>query len=158
MLTAANKGITAQMHRVVRKLVFLLPVLFLAVAAADSDTRRLVEFPPMMRQHMLGNMRDHLLAITEIQQALSAADFDRAAEIAEKRIGMSSLTSHDASHMAAYMPDEMQAIGTRMHQAASRFAVIAEESAVDGDIRKAIGALSQVTAQCVACHSAFRAR
>jgi hypothetical protein len=144
------------MHGVVQKLIVLLPLLPLAVTAADNDTRRLVELPPMLRQHMLGNMRDHLLAITEIQQALSSGAVDQAADIAERRIGMSSLATHGASHMAAYLPEEMQVIGTRMHQAASRFAVIAQESAVDGDIKKAIGGLAQVTAQCVACHAAFR--
>jgi hypothetical protein len=111
----------------------------------------------MMRQHMLSNMRDHLLAINEIQQALSSGAFDQAADIAEKRIGMSSLTTHDAAHMAAYMPEDMRAIGSRMHQAASHFAVIAQESAIDGNLKQAIGALSQVTTQCVVCHAAFRA-
>jgi hypothetical protein len=110
----------------------------------------------MMRQHMLSNMRDHLVAITEIQEALSSGAFDRAAEIAEQRIGMSSLISHGATHMAPHMPKEMQDLGTRMHRAASRFAVIAQENAVDGDARRAIGALSRVTQQCVSCHAAFR--
>jgi hypothetical protein len=141
----------------VRILIFILSMLSLSLASADNNAaRKLVELPPMMREHMLGNMRDHLLAINEIQQALSSGAFDQAADIAEKRLGMSSLTMHDAAHMAAYMPDEMQAIGTRMHQAASRFAVIAQDSAIDGNMKKVIGALSQVTAQCVACHAAFR--
>ncbi|NJO14716.1 MAG: hypothetical protein HC877_02925 [Thioploca sp.] len=126
------------------------------IIANDNGARQLVEFPPMMQQHLLSNMRDHLLAITEIQQALSSDAFDQAAEIAEKRIGMSSLASHGAAHMAPYMPKEMQAIGTQMHRAASQFAIIAQDSAVDGDIKRAIGALSKITQQCVACHAAFR--
>jgi hypothetical protein len=82
----------------------------------------------MMHQHMLGNMRDRLLAVSEIQQELSLGAFDKAAGIAEKRLGMSSLTAHGASHMAPHMPKEMQEIGTQMHRAASQFAVLAEES------------------------------
>lgn len=109
-----------------------------------------------MRVHMLANMRDHLLTITEIQEALSSDAFEQAAEIAETRIGMSSLTSHNASHMAPYMTKAMHDIGTRMHSAASRFAIIAQECAVDGDVKRAIGGLSRVTQQCVACHAAFR--
>ncbi|MGA7979204.1 MAG: hypothetical protein WCA32_03155 [Chromatiaceae bacterium] len=144
------------MHRAL--LIILLLLLSLDVnAAGDNDPRQLVELPPMMQQHMLRNMRDHLAAITEIQQALSSGEFDRAADIAEMRIGMSSLASHGASHMAPYMPKAMRQIGTNMHRAASQFAKIAEESAVDGDVERAIGALSTVTAQCVACHAAFRA-
>lgn len=156
MVVSANNRNGANMYRLVQKLAFLL--LIVPLAAADDDSRQLVEFPPTMREHMLGNMRDHLLAINEIQQSLSAGAFDQAADIAEKRIGMSSLVTHDAAHMAAFMPEGMRAIGTRMHQAASRFALIAGETAVDGDMKKVIGALSQVTAQCVACHAAFRTR
>lgn len=123
---------------------------------AQSDPRQLVEFPAQMRQHMLGNMRDHLTAISEIQQALSSGDFDKAADIAETRIGMSSLSAHGASHMAAFMPDKMQAIGTQMHRSASRFAVIAQESAVDGNVKNALAGLAKITQNCVACHAAFR--
>lgn len=125
--------------------------------AAAADNRELVTMPPPMQQHMLSNMRDHLAALAEIQQALAAGELDRAAEVAEQRIGMSSLDAHGASHMAPFMPKEMQDIGTQMHRAASQFAVVAQESAVDGDLKRAIGALSQVMQQCVACHAAYRA-
>ncbi len=127
-----------------------------ATSAVEGNTRELVKLPPSMQQHMLTNMRDHLLAITEIQQALAAGEFDRAADIAEKRIGMSSLATHGASHMAPHMPKQMQEIGTQMHKAASQFAVIAQETAVDGNMKKAVGALSRITQQCVACHAGYR--
>lgn len=124
--------------------------------AADPGERELVQLPQPMRQHMLANMRDHLLALSEIQQALAGAQFERAAEIAEQRIGMSSLEAHQAAHMAPFMPQKMQDIGTKMHHAASRFAVLTQESAVDGDVRPALAGLAEVTQQCVACHAAFR--
>jgi hypothetical protein len=126
------------------------------VVAGDNDTRQLVEFPPNMRQHMLSNMRDHLQAVSEIQLALSSANFDKAADIAETRLGMSSLASHGASHMATFMPQQMQSIGTEMHHSASQFAIIAQESAVNGDIKKALSGLAKITQNCVACHAAFR--
>jgi hypothetical protein len=125
--------------------------------AAANDPRQLVTMPDPMVQHLLGNMRDHLLAITEIHQSLGKGDFQRAADIAEKRIGLSSLESHGASHMAAFMPRAMQDIGTQMHKAASRFALVAQESSADGNALRAVEALSEVTKQCVACHSAYRA-
>jgi len=128
-----------------------------AADAADGDARTLVELPAPMQQHLLANMRDHLVAITEIQEALGAGAFDRAGEIAEKRLGLSSLASHDASHMAPFMPKPMQEIGTAMHRAASRFAVVAQESSADGNLRKAVDGLAQVTRQCVACHATYRA-
>jgi hypothetical protein len=124
--------------------------------AAEDDTRVAIDMPEMMRTHMLANMRDHLTAIQEIQNHLAAGEFDAAAEVAEKRLGMSSLETHGASHMAGFMPKGMQETGTAMHQAASRFAVISQETAVTRDLPRALGALSRVTAQCVACHAAYR--
>lgn len=131
-------------------------LLLTAFAASAQDTRRKVELPPMMRDHMMANMRDHLLAVSEIQEALAGGAFDRAADVAENRLGMSSLKSHGASHMAPHMPEAMREIGTGMHRAASRFAVAAQEAAVTGDTRRALGSLAEVTRQCVACHAAFR--
>jgi cytochrome c556 len=145
----------------VRPLALLLP-LTLAVSGAapaeDLDRRELVVLPEMMQQHMLANMRDHLRAIAQIQDALADGQFDVAKNVAEKRLGMSSLASHGASHMAPYMPDAMRAIGSQMHRAASQFALIAEETSVDRDLSRALKALAAVTAQCNSCHAAYRIR
>jgi hypothetical protein len=134
-----------------------LATLFIGPAAlAAPDTRVAVELPPPMRAHMLANMRDHLAALHEIQAALARDEAGRAAEIAERRIGMSSLDAHGAGHMAPHMPKPMQDIGTAMHRAASRFARVAEEAGVRRDLRPALQALSEVTQQCVACHAGYR--
>jgi hypothetical protein len=124
--------------------------------AAEDDSRVAVEMPSMMRAHMLANMRDHLLAMQQIQSRLAAGEYDAASDIAEKRLGMSSLQSHGASHMAGFMPKGMQETGTAMHQAASRFAVATQDAAVTRDLPRALGALSEVTSQCVACHAGYR--
>jgi hypothetical protein len=124
--------------------------------AAEVDRRELVVLPEMMQQHMLANMRDHLRAIAEIQDALADERFDVAKNVAEERLGVSSLASHGASHMAPYMPEPMRAIGLQMHRAASQFALIAEEASVDGDLSRALKALAAVTAQCNSCHAAYR--
>jgi hypothetical protein len=124
--------------------------------AADGDSRVAIDMPAMMQAHMRANMRDHLHAIQEIQSLLATGEYDAAADIAEQRIGMSSLEAHGASHMAGFMPQGMQDTGTAMHQAASRFAVIAQEASVTRDLPRALGALSQVTVQCVACHAGYR--
>lgn len=124
--------------------------------AAEGDSRIAVEMPAMMQDHMRANMRDHLLSINEIQSLLAVGKYDAAADIAEKRIGMSSLEAHGASHMAGFMPNGMQDTGTAMHRAASRFAVISQEAGVTRDLPRALGALSQVTQHCVACHAAYR--
>ncbi len=121
-------------------------------AMADEDPRQMVELPKMMQQHMMANMRDHLVTINEILIHMSNDRLDEAAELAESRLGMSSLKSHKASHMAKFMPEGMQQIGSGMHRAASRFALKVQE----GDPLPAYRVLSEVTSSCVACHSAYR--
>ena len=103
---------------------------------------------------MLSNMRDHLAAINEILFNLSNDELDKAAEIAEYRLGMSSLESHGASHMAQFMPEGMRQAGTAMHKAASRFALKAQE----GDVLTAYKALSGITSACVACHAGYKVK
>ena len=137
--------------------ILLTFVALLAVSNAsnaDEDARQLVQLPEKMQQHMMSNMRDHLAAVNEILLEIGSDELDRAADIAEARLGMSSLDAHGASHMAKFMPVEMQAIGTGMHRAASRFALKAQE----GDALPAYRALSEVTAACVACHAGYRIR
>lgn len=124
------------------------------VSSANDDTRKLVELPEMMQQHMMSNMRDHLVALNEILINIANGQLDQAAEIAESRLGMSSLESHGASHMAKFMPEGMRQAGTSMHRTASRFALKAQE----GEVLPAYNALSEVTSTCVACHSGYRIR
>jgi hypothetical protein len=126
----------------------------LGLVEAGEDERQFVQLPEMMQQHMLSNMRDHLVSLNDILTNMAAGDLDGAAQIAESRLGMSSLEAHGAAHMAKFMPEGMQEAGTNMHRAASRFALKAQE----GDPMIAYKALSEVTASCVACHSAYRIR
>jgi antitoxin component HigA of HigAB toxin-antitoxin module len=125
-------------------------------APNGSDERQLVRFPDPLRERTLANMRDHLLALQEIQQALAHDNEDHAAQIAEQRLGMSSLSLHEAHEVAQYMPEGMQAVGTEMHRNASRFALAAQNAGVTGDLKAALAALSDVTGACVACHAAYR--
>ncbi|MDZ7663356.1 hypothetical protein [Thiohalophilus sp.] len=124
--------------------------------AEVTDNRALVTLPQQMRIHTLANMRDHLLSLQEIQTALAEGRFDQAGEIAEQRLGMTSLESHGAHEVGQFMPEKMRQLGTEMHRAASRFAVVARDAGVEDDVKPALAALSRVTRSCVACHSAFR--
>ena len=147
-----------------RTLFFALSILsslslFTALRSVHAaDPRQFVKLPAPMQKHMLGNMRDHLLALSEIQSALAAGKFEQASAIAEHRIGMSSLQIHGASHMAPFMPQAMRTIGTEMHRAASRFAIAASDAATTNNVRPALTQLSHITQQCVACHSTYRIR
>ncbi|MDT8451158.1 MAG: hypothetical protein RQ936_00265, partial [Gammaproteobacteria bacterium] len=133
------------------------PLLWLCTAApsiANEDSRELVQLPEMMQQHMMSNMRDHLAAINEILIMLAENESEKAADIAESRLGMSSLGLHGAGHMAGFMPEEMQQMGTRMHRAASHFSLQAQV----GDTSDIYKALSEITSACAACHAGYRIR
>lgn len=123
---------------------------------AAKDARQLVKFPAEMREHTLANMRDHLLALAQIQESLANGQHDRAADIAEQRLGMSSLKLHGAHDVARFMPPAMQEAGTAMHRAASQFATAAKDASVTGDFKSLLGALARVNHTCVACHASFR--
>jgi hypothetical protein len=114
-----------------------------------ADKRRLVEFPPAMRQHMLSNMRAHLVALGKIVTALSAGDSAKTAAIAETRLGLDSPgaatcnPNHSAdapamtAMMAEHMPDEMRNLGFAMHAAASTFAREAANAQQSNDVKPA---------------------
>ncbi len=123
---------------------------------APPDPRQRVRFPPDIRRHVLANMRDHLTALEEIHVALAAADYTKAADVAEKRLGMSSMALHGAHESAPFMPEGMQKIGAEMHHAASRFAIEAQTASATGDVRPVLAALGGVMRQCVSCHTSYR--
>jgi len=141
-------------NRLSQAVIYLLLFITNSVSIAEVDTREFVQLPEMMQQHMMKNMRDHLKSINEILSSLASDDLDTAAQVAEQRLGMSSLESHDASHMAKFMPEGMRQAGTSMHKAASRFALKAQE----GDLLAAYKILPEITSACVACHAAYRIR
>lgn len=132
-----------------------------ASAVASEDTRELVVMPGPMGEHMLSNMRDHLRALDDVLAALAAGNVRQAGEIAESRMGMTSLDAHGAAHMAPHMPPAMRQTGAALHHAASRLAMAAEDAEVEHSYdsqRKVFAALQDVTAACNACHAAFRLR
>lgn len=143
-------------------------------AMGGGDGRQLVNFPPEMRQHSLANMRDHLQALSEILTAMSAGQYTKAAQVAGTRLGMDSPSAegckdNNASskpqmskpakmdhQMSEFMPEGMSKIGLDMHQAASTFAAEATKAAKTGNAKPALAALSRVTQQCTACHTAYK--
>lgn len=133
-----------------------------AVAASSDpmpmDTRQLVDMPQTIQAKMLSSMRSHLQAISDIQLALAAGAFDKAADIADQRLGLSSMAREGAGTLGPYMPKPMRHLGMQMHRAASHFATVARDSEIDGDLKRAVGALGDVTQRCIACHAAYRIR
>ena len=142
-----------------------------------------LHLPANIRARFLAGMRQHLSEISDIQAALANGDFERAAQIAQTRLGLNApgsaacrmdsmadqktgaaaisafprITSHlggDAG-IAPYMPKAMHDVGVKMHQAADHFAEVSRASAATKDYPAALSALSAVTTQCIACHAQF---
>jgi hypothetical protein len=144
--------------------VFVAILVLLAAAMGSGhaqDSRELVRLPNPMQEHMLGNMRDHLAALNEIIADVADGKFDAAAKRSEQRLGMSSLGLHGAAHMAPFMPRPMQDIGTSMHRAASRLAIILQDASISqtfDSMREISRGLHGITTTCVACHASYRIR
>ena len=146
------------------KLFIVVAALLLALGAPRSygqDARELVKLPEPMQEHMLSNMRDHLVSLNEIIGNVADGKFEEAAKVAEQRIGMSSLTAHDAAHMAPFFPKPMQDMGTSMHHAGSQLVIVLQNASVTPgaqsmhDINRA---LHEITSACTSCHAAYRIR
>jgi hypothetical protein len=121
-----------------------------------GDFRQLVSMPEQARQLMRQDMLDHLSTLNEIVGYLANNNLDAAAEVAETRMGESSMGKHRATGMGPgrFMPLAMRNLGWGMHESASEFSRVAK----DGDLKAAYAALQKVTTSCVACHYSYRTR
>ena len=123
---------------------------------ASNDTRQYVSMPEDARALMRQDMLDHLASLNQIISHLAANKLAAAAEVAESRMGKSSMGKHRASGMGPgrFMPLEMRKLGWGMHESATEFSQIAEK----GNVAEAYGALGKITASCIACHYSYRTR
>lgn len=146
-------------------LLFTLQPAYSAEAAAetrsevnspDSDDRQLVAMPDEVRQLMRKDMLDHLSAINEIMTLLAEDNLDAAADVAETRMGKSSMGKHRSTGMGPgrFMPLEMRNIGWSMHESATELSQFAKKA----ELKNANLALQKVTSACVACHYSYRTR
>lgn len=137
-------------------LTFLAACALFPAHAADADSRQLVEMPAEARAELRAEMLDFQAALHSIVGALAEQQFARAADIAEKQIGVSAMGRHRNAPANArpgmFMPNDMHAIARSMHTAASDFAKVARS----GDTTKALASLQTVTGACVACHRGYR--
>ncbi len=127
---------------------------FPADNADSGDPRQLVSMPDLTRQFMQDEMLDNLSALNEILGHLASDNLDAAADVAETRMGKSSMGKHHGTGMGPgrFMPFEMRKIGRGMHFAASDFAQVARQ----GDKQGAYAALQKLTTACVLCHYSYR--
>lgn len=150
-------------------------------AMSPPDQREILNFPPEMQTNFLANMRDHLQTLNEVLQAMAGGDYAGASRVAAERLGLDSPSAAGCKPsdkpaaapaaqskpaasmsmdemMALYMPEAMRGVGLAMHTSASEFATAAAQAATTKDNAAVLAALSRVTENCVACHSAYRLR
>ena len=147
------------MHKRV-SILFASAFLFIAQAAhseelnakaensSNEDLRQLVSMPDQARELMRKDMLDHLSALNEIIGNLASNDLGAASDVAENRLGRSSMGKHRGTGMGPgkFMTPEMRNIGWGMHDAASELSKVAKE----GDLKSAYSALQKITSSCVA--------
>ena len=124
---------------------------------ATEDKRELVLYPRPVYESTLRNMREHLRGISEVQRLVGEGRYTEAAEAAERGMGMGH--NHGAEGNASehqFMPKGMMALGSGMHMAAADLATTLRDTEVTDDLQAVFVAMGKVTANCVACHDAYR--
>jgi len=120
-----------------------------------NEQRQLVEMPSKAQQVMRQHMLEHLATLNQIIGLIAEDKLEKAASLAETKIGISSMGKQCAKTgmgPGLFMPPDMRQMGRRLHEASSEFARIAKE----GDTKQAVAALQKVTTTCVACHYKYR--
>jgi hypothetical protein len=149
-------------NKIIALAVSMLFVSPLSVTADESaDTRQLINLPDEIRNTMLANMRDHIAALDDIIGAVQEGRYDDVEDIAEYRLGWSSLVRKGDSEIAKHWAEPMQKMADQMYRSASNFVIVAQNASVEGDVKsyqKMLGALKEVTSACRACHQAYRVR
>jgi len=139
-----------------KALISVLIFLTLSIPFIAISGRQPAELPSHVSKQLMSNMRGNLDTLEKITHLLAESNYVEAADTAEKNLGMSSVEIHYQKFVGKYLPKGMRQISRQMHQAATDFALSAREAEKDGDLNKALAALSQVMKQCVACHKLYK--
>lgn len=122
-----------------------------------EDTRELVLYPQPMYEATLSNMREHLRAIHQVQQLVAQERYSDAADAVDRGLGMGhnhGAEGHGMEHQ--FMPEGMKAYGSELHSSALALSLTLRDAEVTEDLKGIFAALGKVTANCVACHDAYR--
>ncbi len=117
--------------------------------SSTKDKRIPLHLAPEMKQHQLSVMRSHLASIQSIIGLLSAGDFDKAAQIAHSRLGLT-----EQMKMMCALPgnEQFKRIGLAFHGSAEALS----DTLKTGDLDKSLHALHTTMGYCVQCHATFR--
>lgn len=141
---------------------FAALVLMLALPglAAAEDPRELVAMPDEVRESLILNMQDHLVALDTILSYLAQERFTEAARVADQRL-RTFTNAEGEEAITRWFPPEMSAARDQLRSAASRFARAADRANRDRDyasMRELSWAVSDITSACTGCHGHYRVR
>jgi len=142
--------------------VFTTLIFSISASADDmSDTRQLIKLPKNIESKMLVNMRDHMAALDDIIAAVHVEQYDKAGDIAESRLGWSSLVRRGDQDVAKHWAAPMRKMADAMYRASSNFVIVAQNASVINtkeSYRQVIGSIQKITTSCRGCHGVFRVR
>ncbi len=142
--------------------LFTTLIFSISASAGDmSDTRQLIKLPENIESKMLVNMRDHMAALDDIIAAVHAEQYDKAGDIAESRLGWSSLVRRGDQEVAKHWAAPMRKMADAMYRASSNFVIVAQNASVINtkeSYRQVIGSIQKITIACRGCHGVFRVR
>lgn len=122
-----------------------------AAPPPGPDQREVIGLTAGERHFVLTEMRNFLDSVQGIVEAVAQGRPQNAADAA-RRSGMHVMRQAPQSMMGK-MPMEFRKLGMDTHQ---RFAAIAEEATAMADEKKILKQLSDMLANCSACHQGYR--
>lgn len=135
-------------------------LLALAGSARAEDLRELVAMPDEVRDSLLMNMQDHLVALDTILSHAAQERFTEAARVADQRLRFFT-NSEGEEAITRWFPPEMLAARDQLRTAADRFSQAAERANRSRDyasMRELSWAISDITTACTGCHGHYRVR
>ncbi|MDD5159061.1 MAG: cytochrome c [Sulfuricurvum sp.] len=116
----------------------------------EDDNRQSLGIKGTMQgTHQLSNMREHLIALSEIVQLMNTAKYDEASKIASEKLG---LTLEKNTMCGSFNNKSFEEMGVRFHKSADDLA----QTLKTKDQKKSMVALEKVLNGCVLCHSTFK--
>lgn len=116
---------------------------------AMNDDRTVLKMSPLLKQHQLSNMRSHMEAVQSIIGFLAKGDFDRAAQEAHSKLG---LTEEMKTMSGMFGNEKFRSLAVAFHQSGDELG----DALQTKDTNKSLQALYVTMGYCVQCHAAFR--
>lgn len=114
-----------------------------------SDTRISLGLSPAMKQHQLGNMREHVLAVQTIVGLMADNKFDEASNIAREKLG---LTPEMQKMCGSFNNENFNKLGLAFHKSGDELA----ETLKGKNMQTGLRALQKTMSYCVECHATYR--